>query len=117
MIADVEGLALVDAYLTAMRTRVEFTPAPSPLVEVYLDPRGWQVVTRTFEPTVELMLAELHLLRCAEETAHDDLWVHILTNGPVETATGIWRLDGDERLTYRRHGHPVISYGREPCTN
>src|SRR4051812_29290240 len=82
---EVEGLALAELYQAEMRRMVAFREAPFDLF------------------TEAEWLRENTLRRLWFYDARDDFTAHIVANGPVETGTGIYKLDGDGRLAFRRH--------------
>lgn len=113
---EAEGLTLVDAYDRARRAYAEFTPPPSPVFVLYVDVNGMVVNDLLCPAACDWWVWHRHLLGLDLVDARDDLQLHVATFGPVETEAGIFKLDGDGRLAYRRHYHDLL-YRGAPCNN
>lgn len=98
------GADLADAYEHARRAYGEYG---YPCLEVTLGPAGIEVQDLWYPAITELWFERRRRLIGEMNAAFVDLWWHVEVCGEVGTEKGVWMLDREGGLIYRRI-HPVV---------
>lgn len=114
---EAEGLALAAAYAAAERAWVAWVSRAyaSPCITILGLAEDLFVLDHPCPEAEAAWLDERLRRHCLMHAAWDDLHDHVMFHGPVETPTGIYKIDGGGNLRFRRDPH--FPFGAAPSAN